>query len=295
MKRIFRIILQTIVLGVAVYIYIEKSLHIVNARWHDLAYAVLGFVIFVTAARLAFSLAVLYYRRRSKYLDPMKDNFILGMRNIYYVVFSIALLLLILTLFGIDYVTLFTSLSIVAAAIAIVTRDFLADVLSGIFLSFSQNMRIDDYMKIGDVKGKIVDMGLQKITFLNDDDDLIFLPNYKVYQSEMINYTQGNQRRMSIDFQIAIQAIDDVEALEADMIENLRDFSQYIENASYTLKIVHLTMDYLDLKFMYTLKEMDRDIYRDIRKRTARRALNFVKAKSSTGLAESEQNLRRKK
>lgn len=281
MKRWIFIILQILTFAGAVFLIVTNAARWFDEPWHHVITPVLLFIIFITAAKLFLEILEIVYRRRDPARDPRKDNVILGLRNVFYILVTLALLLLILSLFGIDYRTLFTTLSIVAAALAIVTKEFIADVLGGVFMSFSGNLRIDDYVKIGEVKGKILDMGLQKVTFLNDDDDITTIPNYKVYQSEIVNYTRGNQRRMSIDFQIAIQYVDDIEILEKDMIENLKDFNSYIEKGSHNLKVVHLTKDYLDLKFQYTLKNLDRNVYRDIRRRAARRVLNFVKSKAA--------------
>jgi MscS family membrane protein len=281
MKRWLLILLQVLILAGAIYMSLINAAKWFELPWRNFISPVLMFIIFVTSAKLILGGLELVYRRRDPATDPKKDNIILGLRNVFYILFALAFILLVLSLFGIDYKTLFTTLSIVAAAIAIVTKEFLADVLSGVFMSFSGNLRIDDYVKIGEAKGKILDMGLQKVTFLNDDDDVTTIPNYKVYQSEIINYTLGNQRRMSIDFQIGLQNIDDIESLEEDLIENLEEYRKYIEKGSYNLKVVHLTKDYLDLKFQYTLKNLDRNIYREIRRNAARRVLNFVKSTAS--------------
>lgn len=280
MIRIVLIILQVLVVTLAIYLRVTDPFTGFQEHFKEVIHAILVFIIFVTGTRLIIEIMEILYRRSDPSMDPKKDNFILGLRNIYYVIVGFGLILLMLSIFGIDFNTMFTSLSIVAAAIAIVTREFIAEILSGIFLSFSRNLRIDDYVRIGEVKGKILDMGLQKITFLNDDDDIVIMPNSKVYQSDFVNYTLGNQRRMSIDFQIGFNYVDDLETLEQAMIENLKDYHQYIEEKSYNLKIVNLTKDYIDLKLQYTLKELDRDIYREIRKKAARRVLNFVKSRA---------------
>ena len=44
---------------------------------------------------------------------------------------------------------------------------------------FSKELNIDDYVKIGDYKGKILDINLSKVVLQNDDDDILYLPNDK--------------------------------------------------------------------------------------------------------------------
>jgi small-conductance mechanosensitive channel len=208
------------------------------------------------------------------------SNIKLGLRNIYYIFVALALIMLGLSLIGIDYKTLFTSLSIVAAAIAIVTKEFIAEILCGIIMSFSKRILINDYVRIGEMKGKILDMGLHKITFLNEDDDIIFIPNTKVYNSEIINYTQSDQRRINIDFSLIIAMVDNFEQLEQDVRVELKDIEQLIEPESFVLKITHLTKDVVELKLLFTSISARPEDVRDLRRRTTRRLLNYVKTKS---------------
>src|SRR5690606_39719289 len=84
-----------------------------------------------------------------------------------------------LTIFCVNYRTFFTSISIVAAANAIVSKDYIVDIVSGILLSFSSYIKTDDYIKTGENSGKVIDMTLSKILLLNDDDDIIAVPNNK--------------------------------------------------------------------------------------------------------------------
>ena len=74
---------------------------------------------------------------------------------------------------------------------------------------------INDYVKIGTVKGKIIDINLTKIALLNDDDDVIFLPNNRVFTSDIINYTRREIRKVSVDFEMDLKALHTVEELDA--------------------------------------------------------------------------------
>ena len=66
----------------------------------------------------------------------------------YLIMFGYAVLS-IFSLMGMPPARMFTSLSIVAAAIAILSKDFIADVISGMIISFSSEISIDDYVKFG--------------------------------------------------------------------------------------------------------------------------------------------------
>jgi len=238
----------------------------------------LDFLIFAFAANLLIGLLTAFYRKRKKIPADSVDNVTLGLENIYYILLTGSVIMTVLAFWGIDYVQLFTSLSIVAAAIAIIGKDFIAEIISGIFISFSKEVNIGDYLKIGEYKGKITDINFTKIALLNDDDDVIFIPNSTVFSSEIINYTKKGIRRVNIEFEVNIQHLKTIEELEADLIETLSDYHKHIEKNSFALRTAKISKDSLALKFQYVLYRIDRDLEREIRRKTIRRVVNYVKA-----------------
>ncbi|MFN8329952.1 MAG: mechanosensitive ion channel [Saprospiraceae bacterium] len=105
-------------------------------------------------------------------------------------------------LFGVEPRELITGLSILAASIAIITKDIAPDIICGIQISFSKDLAIGDYVKIGDQKGNVVDINISKIILQNENDDEIYIPNSKAYFSEMINYTKKEIRKYNLEFAI---------------------------------------------------------------------------------------------
>ena len=249
---------------------------------HYLPVSVMRFAAFALGAHLVIRTLRWWYRKSKTIEEGRVDNVIIGLNNVFYVLVAGAALVTVMTLFGIDLRTLFTSLSIVAAAIAIISKDYISEILSGIIISFSREIMINDYVKIGTVKGKIIDINLTKIALLNDDDDVIFLPNNRVFTSDIINYTRREIRKVSVDFEMDLKALHTVEELEAELSEVLIDYHTHIELGSFNLKIVEIRKDSLSLKFQYTLTQVDRELERDIRRATVRKVVNYVKQNYET-------------
>ncbi len=235
------------------------------------------FLLFAFAANVAVMALSWLYRRRKGMKSRQIDNVVLGLENIYYILLTVAAILTLFSLMGIAPQELLTSLSIAAAAIAIISKDFITDVISGIIISFSREISIDDYVKIGEHKGKVIDLTINKVALLNEDDDVIFIPNTKFYASEVVNYTKREIRKVNIEFEVNINSFTTIEELETDLIRTLGDFKEHIVPNSFHLKIVDLRKDSLDLKFQYVVDRRDRDLEREIRKKTVRQVLNFVK------------------
>ncbi len=243
--------------------------------------AIIGFVIFVVGVNLTIVLLSFFYRKRKKLSANETDNVILGLQNVFYILLAGAIIITLLAFFGIDLVTLFTSLSIVAAAIAIVTKDYLNEIISGIIITFSRDIAIGDYVKIGEQTGSIIDLNLSKVAMSNDDEDIIFIPNHKVFMSEIINYTKRQIKKVNIPFEVDIKFLKTIEELEHNLIQSVEDYHEFIEKDSFNLRIAEIKKDQLVLKFQYTLYEINRDLEREIRRKTVRRVVNFVKSNHS--------------
>jgi small-conductance mechanosensitive channel len=246
---------------------------------NQVIHALTNYLIFLIIIDLLSRLLIYVYSRRRRQSIDKKNNFHFGINNIYQVLVGIGFVVTLFGIFGVDFRSLLTSLSIVAAAIAIISKEFINDFLVGLYFSFSEDFEIHDYVKFGEQKGKITEISVLKIKLLNDDDDLVVIPNGKVYNGEIINYTKRDIRMMSIDFQIDIKAVGNIEFLEKDLIQTLEGFSEFIEDKSYNLKIVEMRKDYLDIKFQYRLRKLDRELQRNIRRKTVREVFNYISSR----------------
>lgn len=278
-------LLKVIPLVVLVYLRMfEPTIWGQLTSTHSAVELVLNYIVFVLALQLSISLLSFYYRKRKKYSDAKKDNVINGLQNLYYLILAGATIMTILGFWNIDARTLFTTLSIVAAAIAVISKDYLVDIISGMIISFSNEITIDDYVKIGEHKGKILDINLTKIALINEDDDIVFLPNNKVFSGEIVNYTKGQIRKVNIEFELDLRFLKTIEELEDDLINCLSDYHAQMETDKFLLRIVHINKESLLLKFQFQLLQVNREIERELRKVTVRRVVNYIKRTQEEGL-----------
>jgi small-conductance mechanosensitive channel len=215
-----------------------------------------------------------WYRRRHKIRG--EDNFIIGVGQIYSLLLVVGVIVGLLSLFQINVKELFTSLSIIFAGLAILTKDYIANMINGMIITFSGQMSIGDNVQIGKHRGKITDITLQNIHLLNDDDDMIYIPNNVVLTSEVVNYTKREIKRTSIDFEIALQHLKNVEELESQLFESLRPFHDLIKEDSYYLRVAEVKKDSVAMKFQYILKEPNKELERQIRRKAIRRLVELI-------------------
>ena len=75
----------------------------------------------------------------------------------------------------------------IAAALVLITKDYISNLINGMYLTFNRIINIGDQVQIGSLKGKILDITLTNVHLLNDDDDIIYIPNNNVFSTEIIN------------------------------------------------------------------------------------------------------------
>lgn len=285
MNREWKLVLYTVLLACIIYIKIFNTITADLIRKYVELQSFVAFLIFYISLVFTANLAKYIYSKRNKISSSKKNNVHFGIENIANFMISIAAIIMIISAFsGVNPKELLTSLTIVAAAIAILSKEYIVDFISGIYLSFSSTFEIGDYVKIDSLKGKVVEISMLKVKVLNDDDDIVIIPNTKVHYNDIINYTKKDARFMTVDFQIALKYIDNIERLEKEIISSLKSFSQYIEPRTYNLKVVEMKVDYLELKFQYTLKLVDMDVQRKIRKKTIREVFNFISSKKEVAV-----------
>jgi small-conductance mechanosensitive channel len=233
-----------------------------------------GIIIFLLLVDF-IKVAILYfYRRRHKVRG--EDNYMIGVGQIYTLLVYMGFIFGFMALFKIAIKEVFTSLSIIFAGIAILTKDYVSNMINGMIITFSGQLTIGDNVRIGLHRGRIVDITLQNIHLLNDDDDYIYIPNNLVFISDVVNYTKRQVKRTSIEFEIDLKYLTNVEELERNMIETLRPFHLLIKEDSYYLRVTEVKKDLVMMKFQYILKEPNKELERQIRRKTIRRLVDII-------------------
>ncbi|MCK6691332.1 MAG: mechanosensitive ion channel family protein [Thermoanaerobaculia bacterium] len=235
---------------------------------------VAGIAIFLLLLDFVQFTVVWFYRRRHRIRG--EDNFIVGIGQIYSIVLVTGLALGLLSLFRIDVRAVLTSLSIIFAGLVLLTKDYIANMINGMIMTFSGELSIGDNVRIGQHRGKIVDITLQNIHLVNDDDDVIYIPNNVVMLTDIVNYTKREIKRTSIDFEIDLKYLVTVEELEQKLIETLKPFQDLIKENSYYLRVAEVNRGSVTMKFQYILKEPNKELERAIRRKTVRRLVEII-------------------
>jgi small-conductance mechanosensitive channel len=183
-----------------------------------------------------------------------KDNFTIGVGHVSKILYATLAAVLLMSLFSITVKEALTSLSVIAAAIVLITKDYISNLINGMYLTFNRIINIGDQVQIGNQRGKIQDITLTNVHLLNDDDDLIYIPNNTVFSTEIINYTRRELKKSSVDFELPAGALLQPEALEGSIIDVLAPVMDDIQPGTCTLKVQQVRFEYVGFKFQFILK-----------------------------------------
>ena len=278
-RYLLKLAIEIALLGIVLFIYTISHSWLEDTKpIGPTILVLLRFVIFLFVVGIAVRLLAMVYRHRKHLPYNKKDNVTLGLSNISIMIIAVYGLISAFEIIGLKPGQIFTSLSIVAAAFAILSKDFFADIISGIVISFSKEITIDDYVKIGEYRGKIIDINIAKIALLNEDDDIVFMPNSTVFTSDIINYTKKQIKKTSIDFEVPTTSITTIEDLEEQLMISLSEYHHLIEPNSYNIRVVHIKKDFLVLKFQYSLIQFSREMERQIKRKAVRYIVRNINA-----------------
>lgn len=121
----------------------------------------------------------------------------------------------VLALFDVSVVPAITALGIGGLAVALAFQDTLANVFSGLNLTLSRQIRVGDYVELdgGKIEGFVVDIGWRATTLRALTGLQIFIPNKKLAETVMINYTRDPGMAIELAFRTSLDA--DPERVEA--------------------------------------------------------------------------------
>jgi len=129
-------------------------------------------------------------------------------RAVYYVLIFLVIIT-VLSMLGIDLTGFVVAGGIVGIILGFALQNTIANLFSGIFLQWEKPFKIGSYVRIGDIEGFVSDVSIMSTKIRGLDGTVTRIPNYSVFQSNIINYHALVARRL--EFIIGIAYKEDVE------------------------------------------------------------------------------------
>jgi len=158
-------------------------------------------------------------------------------------------ILLILSNLGIKGVLMpmLTSAGILGIILGFAMRDTLSNVFAGIALFIDEPFKIGDMVKIGDLVGRLYDIGLRSTHLKTLDNNLIILPNNFVAESHIINYAKSDPK-LRVDTEVDISYESDIDKAIKILLEIAKKDKNVMDDPAPDVRIENLGESGISLK-----------------------------------------------
>ncbi|MGW8121576.1 mechanosensitive ion channel family protein [Roseivirga echinicomitans] len=276
-KRLFFFLKLILLVALLIWRFGHKPNLEEGSYFNGIVLAVISYVSGILLVSLGRIFMVYFYLKRKKKGTDFKDNFILGINGISAILHIVILLIALLAFFGLNAKEFFTSISIVAAAIAIISKDYIANTINGFILMFSNQLSLNDYIVIEEISGRITDITLMNVVLLNDEDEIVYVPNTLLITHNVVNSSKKNFKKLSFDFEMDRQTLGNPDDLEDYIIKALKSEFPSINLEKFSLRVFHILKDTVNLKLYITLDKKSKDVEKAVWRFTNKTILNYAK------------------
>lgn len=203
----------------------------------------------------------------------VRGNFVLGINRLTAILNATFIVIAMMIAFGIQPLEFLTSMTIVAMAIAVIFRDYITNMISGLFIMFSEQLSVGDRIKVGDNKGRIVDITFAHIELQNEEDDIVMIPNNLVFTSPIINLSAHRSNLFTVKFELPLPMSTSLLALEEDIKSLLVNHPNLDPSAEISLKIVDVEKDCVRYKIELHATSSSNSLHKQIENEVLRQIL----------------------
>lgn len=214
-------------------------------------------LIFLISANLIISLGRIitlriYLRQREE--TKVQPNFMLGIDRLAGILNSFVLLICLMLVFGIRPLEFLTSITIVAAAIALLTKEYITNIVNGLIMMFSDQLEIGDKIQVGRHTGFIRDITLINLVLKNDAGEIILIPNTMALTLDVVNFSKNNTHQVIFDSEISSKNEIHLDALEEGLIERLKKYPDVVFVEGAQMNVIERKAETFLVRFQFPIK-----------------------------------------
>ncbi len=214
-------------------------------------------LIFLLSANLIFSLGriitlSIYLQQREE--TKVQPNFVIGIDQIATLLNMLAVLISLMLAFGIRPLEFLTSITIVAAAIALLTKEYITNIVNGLIMMFSDQLEIGDKIQVGRHTGFIRDITLINLVLKNDTGEIILIPNTMALAVDVVNFSKNNTHQVIFDAEISSRNEIHLNQLEENLERVLEGFPEIVIKEGAQLHVLERKADTILIRFQFPIK-----------------------------------------
>uniref|UniRef100_UPI004047E8C1 mechanosensitive ion channel family protein n=1 Tax=Algoriphagus sp. TaxID=1872435 RepID=UPI004047E8C1 len=226
-------------------------------------------LIFLLSTNLIFSLGRIitlriYLQQREE--TKVQPNFVVGIDRIEFLLNLLAILISLMLAFGIRPLEFLTSITIVAAAIALLTKDYITNIVNGLIMMFSDQLEIGDKVQIGRHTGFIRDITLINLVLKNDAGEIILIPNTMALTTDVVNYSKNNTHQLIFDAELSFKKELHLTELERVLEVILEQYALVVLKEGAQLTLLDRKIDTVSIRYQFPIKSGEKETELQVKK-----------------------------
>ncbi len=128
-------------------------------------------------------------------------------------------ILVLLGALGVQITPLLTALGVGGLAVSLALQDTLSNLFAGFHLLADRPMRVGDWVRIAEgIEGQVVDVGWRSTRIRSLQNTVVVVPNAKIAQSVLLNYTLPDSR-MALSLRVSVSYASAPDRVAAVLVE----------------------------------------------------------------------------
>ncbi len=168
--------------------------YFVSKELNNIIGLILVILILITAVKIIvfviFDFFILH-KLNIKFIKLFKDIFII-------ILYIVGILIIFNTYLKIKITAILATSAIVTVVAGFALQDILGDIFSGIALNFEDSLKIGDWIRVGDIEGKIEQLRWRAVKIRTIDNVLVLVPNQIASKKEIHNFKNKFALRLQI-------------------------------------------------------------------------------------------------
>ena len=123
-------------------------------------------------------------------------------------------------------------------AIGLALQGSLSNVAAGVMLIIFRQIKVGQFVESGGVSGTVEKVGIFNTTLITIDNKVIFIPNSKLINDSIINYSEKETRRIDLVFGISYE--DDIDKAKSILHSIIDDDPDVLKEPAATIAVGEL-------------------------------------------------------
>lgn len=235
---------------------------------------ILSYVGLSVAVSLVRYLVLRSYLKRNEFSSSHIDNFTTVLKRLSTVTIHVAFIFVLFGILGIQVRELLTSISLFAVALTIIFKEYITNFISGTAVLFSNRYSVNDYIKVGDHKGRIRDVSFQSVELVTDSGEVVYIPNSVLVTKEVANLSKSKQKTVTEEHAIELPSPKVFSSFEEQLQKSVhKQFPKHAQSVS--LQLVKAEKDVATIRVSVHVSKYNYQLEQDIRKHFASEILLY--------------------